>query len=64
MAVYEILPADQNIRSMIARGARAAEIETYAREERGMRLLREKGLELVGQGVTTPEEMLRCCYGF
>ncbi len=64
VAVYEILPADQNIRSMIARGARAAEIETYAREERGMRLLREKGLELVGQGVTTPEEMLRCCYGF
>lgn len=64
VAVYEILPADQNIRSMIARGARAAEIETYAREERGMRLLREKGLELVGQGVATPEEMLRCCYGF
>lgn len=64
IAVYEILPVDRNIRSMIARGARAAELEAYAREEKGMKLLREKGFELVGQGVTTPEEIARCCYAF
>ena len=47
---------------MISRGAETEEIEAYAREQQGMRSLKEKGLELVKQGVTTPEELLRIAY--
>lgn len=61
IAVHEILMVDRNIRGMIARGARAEEIETYARGEPGMKTLWEKGLELVRQGLTTPEEIMKRC---
>ena len=62
IAVHEIVTIDRNIRRMISRGAEIEEIEAYAREQQGMRSLKEKGLELVKQGVTTPEELLRIAY--
>ena len=62
IAVHEIVTIDRNIRRMISRGAETEEIEAYAREQQGMRSLKEKGLELVKQGVTTPEELLRFAY--
>ena len=62
VAVHEIVAVDRNIRRMISRGAEAEEIEAYAREHQGMKSLREKGLELVQEGVTTPEELLRIAY--
>lgn len=62
VAVHEIVAVDRNIRRMISRGAEAEEIEAYAREHQGMKSLREKGLELVREGVTTPEELLRIAY--
>lgn len=62
IAVHEIVAIDRNIRRMISRGAETEEIEAYAREQQGMRSLKEKGLELVKQGVTTPEELLRIAY--
>ena len=62
IAVHEIGTIDRNIRRMISRGAEIEEIEAYAREQQGMRSLKEKGLELVKQGVTTPEELLRIAY--
>lgn len=62
IAVHEILTVDRKIRGMIARGAGAEEIETCARAEQGMKTLWEKGLELVRQGLTTPEEILKRCY--
>ena len=62
IAVHEIVTIDRNIRRMISRGAETEEIVTYAREQQGMRSLKEKGLELVKQGVTTPEELLRIAY--
>ena len=62
IAVHEIVMIDRNIRRMISRGAEIEEIEAYAREQQGMRSLKEKGLELVKQGVTTPEELLRIAY--
>lgn len=64
IALHEILLVDRNVRAMIAQGGTAAEMEAYAREEQGMKTLREKGVELIRQGVTTPEELLRCCYEF
>ena len=62
VAVHEIVAVDRSIRRMISRGAEAEEIEAYAREHQGMKSLREKGLELVRDGVTTPEELLRIAY--
>ena len=62
VAVHEIVAVDRSIRRMISRGAETEEIEAYAREQQGMRSLKEKGLELVKQGVTTPEELLRIAY--
>ena len=62
IAVHEIVTIDRNIRRMISRGAEIEEIEAYAREQQGMRSLKEKGLKLVKQGVTTPEELLRIAY--
>ena len=38
------------------------QIDVYKRQQQGMRSLKEKGLELVKQGVTTPEELLRIAY--
>lgn len=62
VAVHEIVAVDRSIRRMISRGAEAEEIEAYAREHQGMKSLREKGLELVREGVTMPEELLRIAY--
>ncbi len=62
IAVYEIVAIDRTIRRMISRGGELDEIEAYARERQGMRPLREKGIEFVKQGVTTPEELMKICY--
>lgn len=62
IAVHEIVTVDRTIRRMIARGEEADDIEAYARGRQGMRSLREKGIELVKRGVTTPEELMKICY--
>ncbi len=62
IAVHELVTIDRNIRRMISRGADMEEIEEYARKEQGMHSLKEKGVELVKQGVTTPEELLKIAY--
>ncbi len=62
IAVHEIVTIDRTIRRMIAQGGEVDDIEAYARERQGMRSLREKGIELVKRGVTTPEELMKICY--
>ncbi len=62
IAVHEIVTIDRAIRRMIAQGCEADGIEAYARERQGMRSLKEKGIELVRRGVTTPEELMKICY--
>ncbi|NVN92413.1 MAG: type II secretion system ATPase GspE [Desulfuromonadales bacterium] len=57
-AIYEIMPVDQEICSMIIRRAHAGEIKEYA-VTRGMKTLRDDGLLRVAEGVTTIEEVLR-----
>lgn len=59
VAVHEIVAVDAAIRRMIVSGAQSDEIEAYAREQQDMKSLREKGIELVRQGITTPEELAR-----
>ena len=57
-AIYEILPIDQELCSMIVRRAHAGEIKEYA-VAHGMKTLRDDGLARAAAGITTIEEVLR-----
>jgi len=57
-AIYEIMPVDQELCSMIIRRAHAGEIKEYA-VSRGMKTMREDGLRRAAAGITTIEEVLR-----
>jgi general secretion pathway protein E len=57
-AIYEIMPIDQELCSMIIRRSHAGEIKEYA-VSRGMKTLRDDGLARAAAGVTTIEEVLR-----
>ncbi|MFA5092811.1 MAG: ATPase, T2SS/T4P/T4SS family [Candidatus Omnitrophota bacterium] len=56
--IYEIMVIDNNIRQMIVEHKNAQEIKDKARKN-GMRTLMENGMQLVEQGLTTKEEILR-----
>jgi general secretion pathway protein E len=56
--IYELLPIDAELCSMIIRRTSTQEIKEYA-IARGMRTLRDDGLEKAFAGVTTLEEVLR-----
>lgn len=62
IAVHEILVIDNEIRKMITNHNTVEEITQYAREKKHMRTLKESGLILVKQGVTTPEELMKISY--
>ncbi len=62
IAVHEILPMDNTIRRMIVNHDSVEAITAYAREHQHMRTLKESGLMLVKQGVTTPEELMKISY--
>ena len=57
-AIYEVMPVDSELCSMIIRRAHAGEIKEYA-ISRGMKTLREDGLARAAAGITTIEEVLR-----
>jgi general secretion pathway protein E len=57
-AIYEIMPVDQEICSMIIKRAHAGEIREYA-VSRGMKSLRDDGLARAAAGITSIEEVLR-----
>lgn len=61
-AIHEILRVDAGLRRMIGRHATPEELAAYGREHQGMLSLKESGIELVKQGVTSPEELLRIAY--
>ena len=56
--IYELLPIDAELCSMIIRRCSTREIKDYA-IARGMRTLRDDGLEKAFAGITTLEEVLR-----
>ena len=62
IAVHEVLAIDHTIRRMIIDHASIEEITKYAREHQKMRTLKESGLILVEQGLTTPEELMKISY--
>jgi type IV pilus assembly protein PilB len=57
-AIFETLVVSERIRQMIMDGASGSVIRETAREE-GMLTLRERGLRLIFEGVTTVEEIVK-----
>lgn len=62
IAIHEIVTIDKAIRAMISNGSTTEEIEQYAITSQGMRLLKDSGLDLVREGVSTVEELLKVSY--
>lgn len=62
IAVHELVSVDRPIRHMIAAGDPVEDIYAYAREKQNLVTLAEEARELVLQGVTTVEEMIKLMY--
>ncbi len=62
IAVHEIFAVDAALRRMISSHASMEEIENYAREKQNMRTLKENGVRLVAEGITTIEELMKIAY--
>lgn len=62
IAIHELVEIDKTIKRMISKQADTGEIYDYTRNEQHMVSLREQAIELVRQGITTPEEVLRVTY--
>jgi len=62
ISIHEILPVDKAIREMITKGATVEEIKQYALNCLGMKTLKTSGLELVEQGITTMDELIKVSY--
>ena len=60
--MHEILAMDHTVRKMVVEHQSIEEIKRYAIEQQGMRTLKESGLQLVKEGVTTPEELMKISY--
>ena len=56
--LFEVMPIDPVAREMIGRGAGAADVRAYIRKS-GLRNLQEEGLQMVVEGRTSIEEVLR-----
>lgn len=62
ISIHEILPINKEIRAMISKNATTEEIKTYAVENLGMKTLKQSGLDLVEEGITSVEELLKVSY--
>jgi type IV pilus assembly protein PilB len=58
VALYELMPITEELRSIILKGGQTAEIREMAQSQ-GMKTLRQAGLMKVLEGTTTVEEVLR-----
>ncbi len=62
VAIHEIMIIDKTMRKMISNGANTDELKTYAIENLGMHTLKQEALNLVEQGITTVDELMRVAY--
>lgn len=62
IAIHEILVIDKEIRKMITEEASAEEMLEYAVTQQHMKTLKDCGIELVENGITTIEELLKVAY--
>ena len=58
VALYEVMPITEDLRTVILKGGQTAEIREMAQSQ-GMKTLRQAGLLKVLEGTTTVEEVLR-----
>jgi len=58
IALYEVMPMNEQIRELVLQGASAMEIKRTAMST-GMKTLRQSGIDKMLQGVTTLEEVLK-----
>ncbi len=64
IAVHEILSIDGKIKRMISNRASTDEIFEYARNTQQMRTLKESAIDIVKQGISTPEELMKVAYEY
>ena len=62
ISIHEILPITKEVRSMISSGATVDEIKQYGITHLGMDTLKASAIELVEQGVTTVQELIKVAY--
>lgn len=62
ISIHEILMIDKNVREKITKGASVEEIKEYAITYQGMSTLKQSALDLVANGTTTVDELLRVSY--
>lgn len=62
IAIHEILPVTRRVREMIVEGAVTEQLKDYAIQELGMKTLKASAIELVEQGITTMEELVKVAY--
>ena len=58
VGLFELMTVDEKVCDLILHGAMVHELRLYARQQLGMRTLREEGLIQCARGVTSPEEVL------
>lgn len=62
IAIHEILEVDREIRKMITDEKSVEEIEDYCTKEQGMKTLTQSVINLVKEGITTMDEVLKIAY--
>ena len=62
ISIHEILPIDKPVRKLITDNASSEEIKEYARTQLGMLTLKESCMELIEEGMTTVEELVKVAY--
>ena len=62
IAIHEIVVIDSAIRKMISEGATMDEIEDYAIRKQGMKTLKDLGIGMVKDGISTVEELQKVAY--
>ena len=62
IAIHEVLLIDRTVRKMIMEGASAEAIQDYAVEKQNMKTLKDAGLSMVREGITSVEELKKVAY--
>ncbi len=62
VSIHEMVYIDKKLKRMIAKGVDTQEMVQYAKESQGMKSLVDSAIELVKEGITTPEEVMKVSY--
>lgn len=62
VAIHEVLMIDRPVRQMIMEGASVEDIQDYAAEKQKMTTLKDAGLKMVQDGITSVEELKKVAY--